>query len=138
MTTNQIKVGDLMWHPCSIDIMEHRVTSITEYENFVEYKLKSTHHIGACGIIEIIVRKSNDKLIFVELVDEDSIYAASGLQDFIEGYYYTTKKDARLEYYCIIEMHYWGVVDKAETQLKKAKKEHLRIKNLIKNIKDEN
>lgn len=96
---SNIKVKDKIYHPCSIDIIPHEVTSVREFDGFKHYVLKSKGNVGACGIIEVVVDEHNGKLRFVELVDEDEIEHASGLQDFVEGNYYTSLEEAKLEFY---------------------------------------
>lgn len=94
----QINIGDKMWHPCSMDIIEHEVIGIRHYETITLYELRSTKKVGASGRIEILVNKYLDKFTFVQLIDEDLIEYARGLQDFIEGNYYLSYNEARLEF----------------------------------------
>jgi hypothetical protein len=96
---SDIKINDSMWHPCNMDIIEHKVISIRQFDCFNHYVLKAVRNVGACGRLEVIVSENNGKLRFVELVNEDTTEYASGLQDFIEGNYYTTKEQAELEFY---------------------------------------
>ena len=88
----EIKINDYFWHPCSLDIIEHKVVSIRQYDGFNHYVLKSTRNVGACGRIEVIISENKGKFRFIELVDEENIEYASGLQDFIEGNYYHKKR----------------------------------------------
>lgn len=94
-----IKIGDRLWHPCNIDIIEHKVVSIRQFEGFNHYVTKAVHNVGACGRVEVILDEHNGKLRFVELLHEEELPYASGLQDFVEGNYYSNKKEAELEFY---------------------------------------
>lgn len=94
-----IKIGDSLWHPCNIDIIEHKVVSIRQFEGFNHYVTKAVHNVGACGRVEVILDEHNSKLRFVELLHEEELPHASGLQDFVEGNYYANKKEAELEFY---------------------------------------
>ena len=85
MKNEPIKIGDPLWHPCSMDIIEHKVVSIRQFEGFNHYVTKSVHKVGASGILEVILDEHKGKLRFVELLDEESIEYVSGLKDFIEG-----------------------------------------------------
>ena len=93
MITMNIKIGDSLWRPCNVDIIEHRVISIRQYEGFNHYVTKAVHNVGACGRVEVILDEHKGKLTFVELLDEEDLKYSSGLKDFVEGTYYTTKKE---------------------------------------------
>lgn len=56
-----IKIGDSLWHPRNLDIIQHKVTSIRQYEGFNHYVCKAVHNVGACGRIEIILDEHNYK-----------------------------------------------------------------------------
>src|SRR5690554_5597381 len=94
-----IEINDFVWHPCNIDIIKHKVISVRQFENFKHYVVKAVHDVGACGRIEVILDEHKGKLRFVELVNEENIEHSSGLQDFVEGNYYSNKKEAELEFY---------------------------------------
>lgn len=99
----KIKIGDPMWHPCSLDIIKHTVYSIQEFENETLYHLRADKGVGASGRVEVTVRKYLDKYTFAGFVDTDDedIAYASGLQDLIEGSYYTDENTAKVEFYRI-------------------------------------
>jgi MFS superfamily sulfate permease-like transporter len=134
--SDKIKVGDSVWHPCSMDIIEHKVVSITQYENFVHYHTKAVRNVGACGRLEVILHGNEDNLTFVELVDDDLPYA-SGLQDFVEGKYYIDQNKARLMFYRLQESLAYNSVSQWEQRLKEAKERYEKLKVLIKNIKEQ-
>lgn len=133
---SKLKVGDKLWHPCSIDIIEHKIVSITQYENFVHYHTQAVNNVGACGRIEVLLHGSEDNLTFVELVDDDIPYA-SGLQDLVEGKYYSDQNKARLMFYRLQELQGYHNVSECEKRLKEAKERYEKLKVLIKNIKEQ-
>lgn len=132
-----LKIGDFVWHPCNVDIIEHKVVSITHYEGFTHYNVKSTKNVGACGRVEVILDSRKDTLLFVELVDEENIPYASGLQDFIEGKYYTTLNEAKIEFYKIQESLAHKYVQECESRLSEANKRYNQVKLLINTLKDD-
>ena len=129
-------IGQTVWHPCSIDIIEHKVVSIRHYEGFTHYVTKSVHNVGACGKIEVILSENKGVLRFVELLKEDEYEHAIGLQDFVEGFYYSDKKKAQLEFYSKQETLCWANMEQKKTQYQDAVKRYEQVKLLIKNIKD--
>lgn len=88
-----LKVGDSVWHPCSLDVIEHEVITITESG----YICKATQNVGACGRVVVTIVPNNGKFSFSELLT-DSQYA-SGLEDLVEGDYFTSKVEAFLAFY---------------------------------------
>ena len=133
----KLKVGDSVWHPCSIDIIEHKVISITQYENFTHCNVRAVKNVGACGRVEVILDVRKDTLLFVELVDEDTLPYARGLQDFVEGKYYTTLNEARVEFYKVQERLALRDVENLEKRLKDAKSIYETVKLLIKTFKED-
>lgn len=131
-----IKIGDILWHPCSMDIIEHKVISVRQYEGFNHYISKAVKNVGACGRVEVILDEHKGKLRFVELIDEENIEYASGLQDFIEGNYYVDKKEAELEFYKKQETLTWSDMEQKKRWYEDAVKRHEQVKLLVKALKD--
>ena len=139
-----IKVNDSLWHPCNMDIIEHKVISIhkftTERKGKIikgtQYTTKSKHNIGACGRLEVVLSENNGKLVFIELIDEEYIEHSSGLQDFVEGNYYITKDEAKLEFYQQQEILSWSSMDKKKRLYDESKKSYERVKLLVKELKE--
>lgn len=132
---SKIQIGDEIFHPCSVDIIKHKVISIRQFEDFTHYVLKAVSNVGACGRIEVIVDEHKGKLRFVELVGEENVPHASGLQDFVEGNYYTTIEKAKVEFYDNQRIIAWSSMEKAERAYKKAKEHYNQIELLIKTFK---
>jgi len=132
---NTLNINDSIWHPCNMDIIEHKVVSIRQFEDFNQYVLRAKHNVGACGKIEVIVSENNEKLRFVELVNEENIEYASGLGDFIEGNYYTTLDEARLEYYEQQRILCWSNMEEKKRLYEEAKKRHDQVELLVKDLK---
>jgi hypothetical protein len=132
----EIKIGDKLYHPMSIDIIEHKVISIRKFEDFNQYVLKATNNVGACGRVEVIVDEHKGNLRFVELVDEDDIQYSSGLQDFVEGNYYRTLEEAKIVHYEIQRTLAWSNMDNKERLYKEAKVRYEQVDKLVKDLKE--
>ena len=131
-----LKIGDSLWHPCNLDIIEHKITSIRQFEGFNHYVTKSVHTVGACGKIEVILDEHKDKLRFVELLHEEDIEYASGLGDFVEGNYYSDKRKAELEFYNQQETLTWSNMEQKKRWYEDAVKRYEQVKLLVKTIKE--
>ena len=134
-THDLLDIGTTMWHPCSIDIIEHKVTGVREYEDHTQYELTSKHKVGASGIIKVLIAEKKGQYNFIGMIG-DYPYE-SGLQDFVEGKYYSTNKEAKLAYYKRKELQSRRVVELAKNKLAEAEAAHNRLINLIKVAKDE-
>jgi hypothetical protein len=132
---SKLSINDSVWHPCNMDIIEHKVISIRQFEDFNQYVLKAKNNVGACGKIEVIVSENNGKLRFVELIDEENIEYASGLGDFIEGNYYTTLDEARLEYYEQQRILCWSNMEQKKRLYEEAKNRYDQVELLVKELK---
>lgn len=132
----QIKINDSIWHPCNMDIIEHKVVSIRQYEGFNHYITKSVHNVGACGRIEVILDEHKGKLRFIELLYEEDIEYSSGLGDFVEGNYYTDKRQAELEFYKQQETLTWSNMEQKKRRYEDAFARHEQVKLLVKTIKE--
>lgn len=130
-----MNIGDSLWHPCSMDIIEHKITSIRQFEGFNHYVSKTVRNVGACGKVEVVLDEHNGKLRFVELIDEDEIEYSSGLQDFVEGNYYSDKRTAELEFYENQRNLTWSSMDKQERLYNQAKADHERDTLMVDKIK---
>lgn len=133
-----MKIGDFIWHPCSLDIIKHKIISIREFKDFKQYVLKAVKPVGACGRIMVIVSVNKGRLTFVELMGGDSMTNADGLQDFIEGKYYTDEKEAKLAFYEIQRLLHWSNVIHKKRLYQEAKINYDRVKLLINTLKTEN
>lgn len=130
-----MQINDLVFHPCSLDILEFKITGIHSYETHTIYSAKATHNVGACGRIEISLAEDNHGTLRFIGLDSESEYS-SGLQDFTEGLYYNNKQKARLAYYKLAEMNSSINLDQKERIYKEAKANHEKIVNIIKIIRD--
>jgi hypothetical protein len=130
-----LQINQSIWHPCSTDIIEHKVVAIHQYEKTTEYTLKAVRNVGACGRVEVIVRYSNGKYLFVELVDEDDILYANGLQDFVGGLYYPEKEQARIAFYSIQERNAYSNMLRQETLYKESIKRYEQVMIILKEIR---
>ena len=130
-----LKIGDNLYHPCSMDIMEHKVTSIHIHETFTEYMIKATHPIGACGYVESLIRENKKGVfIFIELVVDTEL--SLGLGDFVEGFYYLNKNEAKVEYYNMQLNLALSSKNKYTQLLEEATERYNQVSNLIKVCKE--
>ncbi len=130
----RLKIGQKLWHPLSMDIIPHEVLSITEYSDRAIYTARALGNVGACGRVKVelsIDRKG--QIHFIGLV-KDYEYD-SGLQDLVEGKYYTEETEARREYYNIQKTLAWANMDNKERLYKEAKKSYERCIQILKELK---
>lgn len=130
----KLKIGDALWHPCNMDIIEHKVTSIRQFEDHNQYCLKAVHNVGACGRVEVLVGEKKGQFRFIGLMYDYE--HESGLQDFIEGNYYTNNDKAKIEFYRQQELLVVSRVDRCQKELNSAKSKLERVKAIIKQAKD--
>jgi len=132
----EIKIGDSLWHPCSVDIIEHKITSIRQYDGFTHYVTKAVHNVGACGRVEVILDGRKNDLWFVELLDEDKLNYVNGLQDFVEGIYYSDKRKAELAFYGQQETLSWSNMEQKKRWYDDAVKRHNQVTLIVKKIRE--
>jgi len=133
---SKIKVGDLVWHPCSLDIIEHKVVGVHQYDGYSQITTKATHSVGSCGRIECVLDVRRSSIVFVELVDEDFIEHSSGLQDFVKGDYFTSKNEARKAFYKLQSTLAWSNMDQKERLYKEAVKRYEQVQLILKQCED--
>jgi hypothetical protein len=126
-----IKIGDEIYHPCSLDIIKHKVVSIRQYEGFNQYVAKSINSVGACGIIKVLLSENNGKLRFIELIDEYQYEYSKGLQDFVEGFYYTSESEAKLAFYNMHLLSSHSEMCRKQKQYEDSVKNYNKVKLLI-------
>ena len=131
-----IKINDSIWHPCSVDIIEHKVQSIRQFEGFNHYVLKAIHNVGACGKVQVIIDEHKGKLRFVELLNEEDLEYASGLQDFVEGNYYINREEAEIEFYDKQRTYASLSVNRYQELLKQAQARKNQVELLVKALKE--
>lgn len=133
-----LKIGTTIYKPCSLDILEFKVTEYSCSEDCVIYTLKATHPIGAQGRIEVLVTGTNNRLHYAGTPeDDDGNCYSRGLMDFIEGEYFTEKAKARLAFYDDQSVLSWASMREAERLFEERKATNNRIQAIIKQIKDE-
>jgi hypothetical protein len=130
----KLKIGDKLWHPCNMDIVEHKVTSIRQFEDHNQYCLKAVYNVGACGKVEVLVGEMKSQFRFIGLL-YDYEYG-SGLQDFVEGNYYTTKDEAKIVFYRQQELLVMSSIDKHQRLLDASKSNLERVKLILKQARD--
>ena len=119
-----------------MDIIEHEVISIRQFEDFNHYVLRAVKNVGACGKVQVIISESRGEYRFhqLHLMDEDTAYS-SGLWDFVEGMYYTDLNEAKIKFYEMQEMTSRIQLDRQKIIYEEIKKRHDKIKMLIEETK---
>lgn len=130
----EIKIGDSLWHPCNMDIIEHKVTSIRQYEGFTHYVTKAVHNVGACGRVEVVLDGRKNNLWFVELLHEDELEYSNGLNDFVEGIYYSDKRRAELDFYRKQQTLAWSNMDNKKRWYEDSVARYEQVKLIVKKI----
>ena len=132
-----LKIGQKLWHPLSLDIIPHEIISKTEFaDGLVIYTSKALGNVGACGRVEVeltIDRKG--QIRFIGLANDYE--HDEGLQDFIEGKYYTVESDARREYYKIQEVLAWSNMNNKKRLYDEAKKSYNKCIQILKELNNE-
>lgn len=133
-----MQLNEIIYHPCSMDILEFKITGIHSYKTHTVYSAKATHNIGACGRIEVsLAEDQKGSLRFISLDDEQRYEYGSGLGDFTEGLYYTDKQEAKLAYYENHLTQAWTNMEHKERLYKEAKQNYEKIQNIIKVAKED-
>ena len=95
----ELQINDKLYHPCSLDIIEFKITGIRQYEDSALYEAKALNNVGACGKVEILLKIDKyDVIRFIGIKDSYDDEYGKGLEDFVEGKYYLEKLEARLEH----------------------------------------
>ena len=128
-------LGTLLYKPCSIDIIEYKITAVVSYVNKTLYQAKATNNVGACGRIEILLYQEKfGNFRFMDCVKDYE--HEKGLQDMVEGLYYVDKQQARLAYYCIHETNARIALDNKRRLYDQAKENLDVITKILKEIKE--
>ena len=133
----KLEINDIVWHPCSIDIMKYKIINKTQCETESETKItyiaKAEHEVGACGIVEVLLtidRKGT--LRFIGL--NDDYEHDSGLQDFVEGIYYNNQIEARKSYYENQKTAIWSNMENKRRIYEESKKSYDTCCRILKEI----
>ena len=95
----KLQINTKLYHPCSLDIIEFKITGIRQYEDSTLYEAKALDNVGACGRVEILLKIDKyDVIRFIGIKDSYDDEYGRGLEDFVEGKYYLEKLEARLEH----------------------------------------
>ena len=134
---SKLKIGDRLWHPMAYDVIEHKIIGVREYESGVQYETESIRNVGASYRLQLLLSHIENKIIFIGYVyGEDSVEYESGLQDFVEGYYYTDKLEAELKHYDIQRLLVKTNMDNKKRLYDQAKNHYDRYEKLINDVKE--
>ena len=52
----ELQINTKLYHPCSLDIIEFKITGIRQYEDSTLYEAKALDNVGACSRVEILLK----------------------------------------------------------------------------------
>ena len=130
---NELKIGQKLWHPMSMDIIPHEIISKTEYTDRVIYKAKALGPVGACGRVEVELAVDRKGAIHFIGLACDYEYDG-GLQDFVEGQYYTVESEAKKEFYLIQKTLIWSNMEEKKRLYQEAKKSYERCIRILETL----
>lgn len=132
----QLKINDTLYHPCSLDILQFKVTGVRQYENHVLYEAKADYNVGACGRVEVLLTIDKYNTIrFVGLEDSYNHEYANGLEDFIEGTYYKDRLEARLAYNEQQRILCWSNMENKRRIYEESKAMYDKVEKIVAGIK---
>lgn len=131
-----MQLGDLVYHPCSMDILKFKVIGILTYEDRVMYHIKAVENVGACGNIEVLIVADKHNILHYAGLYEEYEYE-QGLDDFVKGVYYTNKTKAKIAYYEQQRILVWSKMEEHKRRYEDSKKQYEKVLNIIKVAKDD-
>lgn len=131
-----INIGDKVYHPCSMDILEFKIVGIRKYEDHNTYEAESVRSVGQYSKIKVLLIDT-DALRYIEMLHptEEELGHSVGLSDFTEGIYYKTLDEARLKYHDAQLILCWSSVNKWKQLHDEAVKNYDRNKKIIDDLK---
>ena len=132
----QLNIHDTLYHPCSIDILEFKVTGIRQYEDHKVYEAKAAYAVGACGRMEVLLTMDKYNVIrFMGVEDSYNHEYAYGLEDFVEGTYYLERLEARLAYNEQQRILAWSSMENKKRIYEESKTMYDKVEKIVAGIK---
>ena len=133
-----MQINDIVYRPCSMDIIPFKVIGIRSYEDHSIYEAQATGNVGACGKVKVLLTYDKKQTArFIGLSNDFSSEYDSGLGDFVEGIYYTDKLEARLVYNETHRLTFWSTVERKKRELKEAEANYNKVVSIITGITEE-
>lgn len=134
----ELQINDKLYHPCSLDIIEFKITGIRQYEDSTLYEAKALYNVGACGRVEVLLKIDKyDVIRFVGIKDSYEDEYGRGLEDFVEGKYYLEKLEARLEYNEQQRILCWDNMENKRRIYETSKNMYDKVEKIVQGIKND-
>ena len=133
-----LQINDKLYHPCSLDIIEFKITGIRQYEDSTLYEAKALDNVGACGRVEILLKIDKYNVIrFIGIKDSYEDEYGRGLEDFVEGKYYLEKLEARLEHNEQQRILCWNNMENTRRIYETSKNMYDKVEKIVQGIKND-
>lgn len=134
----ELQINTKLYHPCSLDIIEFKITGIRQYEDSTLYEAKALDNVGACGRVEILLKIDKyDVIRFIGIKDSYDDEYGRGLEDFVEGKYYLEKLEARLEHNEQQRILCWDNMENTRRIYETSKNMYDKVEKIVQNIKND-
>ena len=134
----ELQINDKLYHPCSLDIIEFKVTGVRQYEDNVLYEAKALDNVGACGRVEILLKIDKyDVIRFIGIKDSYDDEYGRGLEDFVEGKYYLKRLEARLEHNEQQRILCWDNMENTRRIYEQSKDMYDKVEKIVQGIKND-
>ena len=134
----KLQINTKLYHPCSLDIIEFKITGIRQYEDSTLYEAKALDNVGACGRVEILLKIDKyDVIRFVGIKDSYEDEYGRGLEDFVEGKYYLERLEARLEHNEQQRILCWDNMENTRRIYETSKNMYDKVEKIVQGIKND-
>jgi len=132
----KLSIGTLLWHPCNMDIIPHKIIGIRTYEDRVVYESQAISSVGACGKVKVLLTPDrNGMLRYIDFDESWRHEYESGLKDFVEGNYYTNQLEASLAYKEQQRILCQASMENRRREYEASKEQYDRVCKIIESIK---
>lgn len=134
----ELQINDKLYHPCSLDIIEFKITGIRQYEDSTLYEAKALYNVGACGRVEVLLKIDKyDVIRFIGIKDSYDDEYGRGLEDFVEGKYYLERLEARLEHNEQQRILCWDNMENTRRIYETSKNMYDKVEKIVQGIKND-
>ena len=134
----ELQINDKLYHPCSLDIIEFKITGIRQYEDSTLYEAKALYNVGACGRVEVLLKVDKyDVIRFIGIKDSYDDEYGRGLEDFVEGKYYLERLEARLEHNEQQRILCWDNMENTRRIYETSKNMYDKVEKIVQGIKND-
>ena len=134
----KLQINTKLYHPCSLDIIEFKITGIRQYEDSTLYEAKALYNVGACGRVEVLLKVDKyDVIRFIGIKDSYDDEYGRGLEDFVEGKYYLKRLEARLEHNEQQRILCWDNMENKKRIYEQSKAMYDKVEKIVQGIKND-